>query len=105
MIVVHGPDGLRAQIQQAAESSGPLDAKAWKGVKARALIIKSLNESILMKGTPEKGSKASWTSMVKDYSKLVDALAKACEGENIPGIKDAVGKISKSCNGCHKAHK
>ena len=105
MLVIHGPKGLRTQIQEALAGSGPADAKAWRAVKARAAVIVFLTESILVKSQPEKGDKASWKEKVGEYTGLIRELAKATAAKDVDTSRKTVAKISKGCQSCHKAHK
>jgi hypothetical protein len=104
MLVVHGPKGLRTQIQESIAGSGPADDKAWKMVKARAAVIVSLVDSILLKANPERGDKASWKAKTAEYEKIARALLDACSEQSSSGIKAELAKMLKSCQACHKAH-
>ncbi len=105
MLVVHGPKGLHSQIKEAVTGSGPADDKAWKALKARATTIVYLADLVLARAKPEKGDAASWKSKVGEYQKVALALAKAAVAKGSEDIKTEVGKLSKMCEGCHKAHK
>lgn len=105
MLVVHGPKGLRSQIQEGVTGSGPADDKAWKALQARAATIVYLGEAILAKAKPEKGDAASWKTKMGEYNGQARALASAVDGKDSAAIKSSLGKIAKSCEGCHKAHR
>jgi cytochrome c556 len=105
MEVVHGTKGLLGQIRDSMSGGGPADEKAWKAVKARAAILLFLTDTILVKSQPSKGDKASWKEKVADYERLAKALARAADDKDSSAVKSETGKISKSCNACHKAHR
>ena len=105
MLVVHDPNGLLIQVRRALQGTGPADEKAWKSVQARAAVITSLVETILVPASPAKGDKASWKQKTSAYLAAVKALAAAATKEDAATAKDAVTKLSKSCTPCHDAHK
>ena len=105
MLVVHGPKGLKTQIEESLKGSGPADEKAWKAVKARAAVIAYLTDTILSKAQPSKGDKAAWKTKVTEYGTMAKALAKATADKDSDAAKAELGKMGKSCEGCHKAHR
>ncbi|MBI4606796.1 MAG: cytochrome c [Planctomycetes bacterium] len=105
MLVVHGTKGLRGQIDEATKGGGPSDEKAWRTLKARSAVLVYLTETILKPSVPEKGSKASWNAKVGEYLKTAKAVAKAAGDEDLDGITVEVAKLTKGCEGCHKAHR
>lgn len=104
MLVIHGPKGLRTQIKEGVTGSGPADDKAWKALKARASTMVYLGESVLPRAKPAKGDAASWKAKVTDHNGLARALAKAVDGEDRTAINTELGKIARSCDGCHRVH-
>lgn len=105
MLVVHGPKGLKIQIQESVTGSGPADEKAWKQVKARAAVIVSLVDTILLKAEPPRGDKASWKTKIAEYARSARALLKACSEQSSTAAKAETAKMTAGCQGCHKAHR
>jgi len=105
MQVVHGPKGLRLQVQQALRGSGPADDKAWRAVQARAVILGLLTTVILEKAKPKKGSPDSWKAQVDKYQKATEDLILATRARNRRAALEHVSVLGRSCKSCHKAHK
>jgi cytochrome c556 len=105
MLVIHDGNGLLVQVRKALQGDGPADEKAWKSVQARAAVMTSLVESILVQATPTKGDKASWKQKTTAYLGAVKALAAAATKEDAGTAKEAATKLAKSCTPCHDAHK
>jgi hypothetical protein len=105
MVVVHDPQGLLAQLQKSMAGGGPADDKAWKGVKARAVIIPALAEDILTRQSPQKGAKSSWKQHVDGYLRIARRLAEAAAAEKAATVKAELLEIKKTCDNCHKAHR
>jgi cytochrome c556 len=105
MLVVHDGQGIIPQMRTVLNGAGPADEKAWKALSARAAIITSLTETILIPRVPGKGDKASWKAKVGEYHKAAVGLFKATSTKNLSASKAEFAKISKSCTACHKAHR
>lgn len=105
MQVVHGPNGLRMQIQGALRGSGPADDKAWRAVEARAAILCLLTTAILETAQPEKGSLDSWKTQVAEYKKVTESLSLATRAKNRRASFERVTVLARSCKSCHRAHK
>ena len=105
MQVVHGPNGLRIQVQEALRGSGPADDKAWKAVRARAVIIGLLTTAILERAEPKKGTPDSWKAQVNKYQEVARGLITATGAKNRRASLERVAVLARSCKSCHKAHK
>jgi len=105
MQVVHGPGGLRVQLQESLAGSGPADENAWKTVAARASVIAFLTEAVLAGSRPRKGDLPSWKAKVEAYGQTVSKLASAAAKRDLPAAKEQSAELAKSCRDCHKAHK
>ena len=105
MQVVHGPKGLRMQVQAALSGSGPADDKAWRMVQARAAILGLLTTEILQNAKPQKGSPDSWKALVNEYQKSSEDLILATRAKDRRASFEHVALLGRSCKSCHKAHK
>ena len=99
------PARVKALIQEGVTGSGPADDKAWRVLNARAQTIVHLSEVVLAKAKPEKGDAASWKTKVGEYTAMARSLAKAVGNKDMSAAKTELGKLTKNCEGCHKAHK
>lgn len=97
---VNGKGGLQKAITGDLKS-GTVD---WDATTKKSKEILTLI-SALGKNSPPKGDKASWEKHTKDYTANAKALNEACEKKNKPGAEAALGKLGRSCKGCHDAHK
>ena len=76
----------------------------WEEAKDGAKMLKAFGES-LGKNKPPKGEETSWKKLTEQYKENTAAVAKAVDKKDAKGATDALGKIGKSCMGCHKMHK
>ncbi|MFO0852630.1 MAG: hypothetical protein U0871_29325 [Gemmataceae bacterium] len=86
--------GLGAQVKEGK----------WEDAKEGAKLLKAFGES-LGKNTPPKGDEASWKKLTKQYKESTAEVFKAVEKQDAKAATDGLGKIGKSCMGCHKPHK
>ena len=106
MIAVHkGKTSLMGQITASLKEPGPANDKAWKAVKARALVSASLVDSILANQTPQKGEKSSWDGLVAKHGMQFKKLAAAAESQDLSAATAEAKSLKRSCGGCHKPHK
>ncbi len=94
----HGAKGLLKGI--AAE----VKQEKWDDAVKDAKLLKAFGVS-LGKNKPEKGSAESWKKLTDAYKDNTEAVYKAAETKDAKGVTTALGKIQKSCKGCHQVHK
>ncbi len=94
----HGSKGLLKGI--AAE----VKEGKWEDAQKDAKLLKAFGVS-LGKNKPPMGSEESWKKLSEQYKENTEAVFKAAEKQDAKGVTTALGKIGKSCMGCHKEHK
>ena len=94
----HGSKGLLKGIAAHVK-----EAK-WDEAKTDAKLLKAFGVS-LGKNEPPMGEAKSWKKLAEAYKENTETVYKAVEKKDAKGATDALGKIGKSCAGCHKEHK
>ncbi len=94
----HGSKGLIKGINQLAKEG------KWEDAQKDAKLLKAFGVS-LGKNKPPMGEEASWKKQTEAYKENTEAVFKAAEKKDAKGVTDGLGKIQKSCMGCHKEHK
>jgi hypothetical protein len=100
-IMKKGHAGAKSLLKTvgAQAKEGDWDAAA-KGAKTLKLYGEALG-----KNKPERGDEESWKKLCEEYQMSTAAVAKAVEEKDAAATATALGKIGKSCKGCHDAHK
>ncbi len=96
----HKKGGFRDQINIELKKGTP----DWTAVQTAASEFKTLAED-LGKNKPPKGSEASWKKACDEYFGYVKELDAATQQKNKSKSVTALGKIGKTCTGCHNAHR
>jgi cytochrome c556 len=76
----------------------------WKAIQGSTKEFASATES-LTKAEPKKGSADSWKKFSEAYASQAKELDEAAEKKDLAATKSGFDKISKSCMGCHTAHR
>jgi hypothetical protein len=76
----------------------------WDDAADGAKTLKAFGEA-LGKNKPEKGSDESWKKLTDAYKDNTKTVFDAVEKKDATATADALGKIGKSCKGCHDQHK
>ncbi|HET6572858.1 MAG TPA: hypothetical protein VFG68_04590 [Fimbriiglobus sp.] len=76
----------------------------WEEAKGGAKLLKAFGES-LGKNKPPRGEEKSWKKLTEQYKESTATIYKAVEKKDAKTALDTLGKIGKSCMGCHKQHK
>jgi hypothetical protein len=98
---VHGEEGLRTKVAQAARADKVADAR-----EPMEQWVKLAGE--LSKCEPPRGSAESWKKYSAEYAKRVQGVAAAVKSEKAQAVRDALIALASGangCNGCHTAHK
>lgn len=95
-----GKDSLKESINAELKKSSP----DWKAVQEKSAEFVTLAEG-LGANDPPKGSKDGWKKQCEGYVKIVKELNAAADKKNKSGCTTAMGKLNKTCGGCHNAHK
>jgi cytochrome c556 len=94
----HGSKGLLKGIETHVKES------KWDEAKTDAKLLKAFGVS-LGKNEPPMGEAKSWKKLAEAYKENTDSVYKAVEKKDAKGVTEGLGKIRKSCMGCHKEHK
>ena len=95
-----GPQSLSAQIGQELNANPP----PWDALQPQTKDL-TQQASALEAETPTKGAKETWDKHAKDFSDLAVALDAAVQAKDQDRAKDVHGKLSQSCNACHRDHR
>jgi hypothetical protein len=76
----------------------------WSDAEDGAKTLKFFGES-LGKNKPNKGDDESWKKLSGEYKDQTVAVFEGVEKKDAKAAGDALGKIGKSCKGCHDMHK
>jgi cytochrome c556 len=98
MKTVAGKEGLCAKCNAAAKGENWDDAQKL----ARSLAECGVK---LTKTKCPKGDAESWEKLSKKYCADAAAVSKAAEKKDTKEFAAAIGTFTKSCKGCHEAHK
>jgi cytochrome c556 len=94
----HGSKGLLKGITAEVKTA------KWDDAKNDAKLLKAFGVA-LGKNKPPRGAEASWKKLTEQYKENTVAVAKAVDKKDAKATTDALGKIGKSCKGCHDNHK
>jgi hypothetical protein len=94
----HGSKGLLKGIEAHVKGS------MWDEAKTDAKLLKAFGVS-LGKNEPPMGEAKSWKKLAETYKENTETVYKAVEKKDSKSALDGLGKIRKSCAGCHKVHK
>jgi cytochrome c556 len=92
--------GLHDQVKEALKGGSP----DWAAVQKETKEYSALAD-FLGKNDPPKGDKASWERMTKAYAANAKKLNEAAEKKDLSGAQASIDALSKSCMGCHRAHR
>ncbi|MCE9530431.1 MAG: cytochrome c [Planctomycetes bacterium] len=100
MKVINKPKGLHKAVGKALAE----DTVKWDAV---AKMSKEYNElaSVLGKNPCPKGNAGSWDKLCKSYAADAKALDEAAGKKDKAAAVTAMGKLNKSCQGCHDEHR
>jgi cytochrome c556 len=93
-----GTDSFLSQIK--ADVKG----EKWDDAVTHAKALNVFGEA-LGKNKPNKGDDKSWKELCDKYAANTKAVLTAAEKKDAKAATTALGAISGSCGGCHKAHK
>lgn len=94
----HGAKGLLKGI------GAHVKAGEWDEAKTDAELLKAFGTA-LGKNKPDKGDTKSWEKLTKAYKENTENVYKAVVKKDAKAANDNLGKIGKSCKGCHDSHK
>ncbi len=95
-----GRKSTLATLKTALKSSSPDWAAIQKQTKTYAKLAGDLP-----KNDPPKGDPAHFKKLAKAFAANAKALDEAAQKEDLAATKTALGKITRSCDTCHDAHK
>ncbi|HVK17607.1 MAG TPA: hypothetical protein VM533_11720 [Fimbriiglobus sp.] len=94
----HGSKGLLKGIETHVKGS------MWDEAKTDAKLLKAFGVS-LGKNEPPMGEAKNWKKLAEAYKENTETVFKAVEKKDSKAAFEGLGKIRKSCSGCHKEHK
>ena len=92
--------GLHADVADLLKA-GSVD---WTTVQDKTKKYSAMAD-FLGKNDPPQGDKKSWEKLTKAYAAEAKALYDAAGKKDKSGCNSAMGKLQKSCMGCHKVHR
>ena len=95
-----GPGALTTVLKKELQNGTP----AWPDIQKQTKEYVEL-VSVLGQSEPPKGESTSWTRMTGQYASVAKELDAAAEHQDRSAALAAHGKLVKTCNACHKAHR
>lgn len=92
--------GLHADVADLLKA-GSID---WATVQDKTKKYSAMAD-FLGKNDPPQGDKSSWEKLTKAYAADANTLNTAAQKKDKAGATAAMGKLQKSCMGCHKVHR
>ncbi|MBA4064142.1 MAG: hypothetical protein C0501_10600 [Isosphaera sp.] len=96
--------GHKATDNYLAQIKAEVKGEKWEDAGTHAKLLNAFGEA-LGKNKPPKGDDKSWKELCEKYASNTKAVLAAVEKKDAAAANKALGAISGSCGGCHKAHK
>jgi cytochrome c556 len=92
--------GLHSDVAELLKAGSPDWATLQDKTKKYAAMA-----DFLGKNDPPQGDKSSWDKLTKAYAAEAKTLNAAADKKDKAAATAAMGKLQKSCMGCHKLHR
>ena len=103
MRVINSDDGVRGKVARLLAASAGADVPWDQARSHAAVLVESCDWLVALH--PPNGSLESWRGHVADYRAATQTLLRAVEQRDLPGARQALGRLPQYCGSCHADHR